>query len=239
MSHATGRLFLIPVVLAPDTAHRVISPEIREILPQIHHFYVENVRTARRFISSLQLGLNIPELQFAVLDKKTKAPALKGMLDLLAAGQNVGIMSEAGCPGIADPGSLAVRLAHENGLEVVPLAGPSAMFLTLMASGFNGQSFTFHGYLPIDKKERQQRIHEIEKESARLRRTQLFMETPFRNDSLFQDLLKHAHPETALCVAAEITSENAFIQTKKIHEWKKAVPELHKRPTVFALYAAD
>jgi len=236
MKMKIGKLYLIPTVLAENTAEKVISPEIREIVKNTQYFLVENVRTARRFISSLRLGLTIEDLQFEVLDKKTKPAELERIMQPIFSGVDVGVMSEAGCPGIADPGSAAVAYAHEKGIKVVPLTGPSSMFLALMGSGFNGQSFSFHGYLPIDKKDRINAIKQLEGESARHNKTQIFMETPFRNNHLFEDLKNTLQPHTKLCIAKNLTGSDEFIQTKTIMDWKKTKLDLHKIPVVFILY---
>ena len=230
-----GKLYLIPTVLAEDTADKVISDEIREIITHTKHYLVENVRTARRYISSLKLGVNIEGLHFEVLDKKTRRSELEGIMQPIFEGKNIGIMSEAGCPGIADPGSLAVAYAHEKNIQVVPLSGPSSMFLALMGSGFNGQSFAFHGYLPIDKKERIQAIKTLEVEAIKHKRTQIFMETPFRNNHLLKDLLETLHPDTLLCIAKNLTGSEEMIKSKTVRDWKKNPIDLHKTPTVFVL----
>jgi 16S rRNA (cytidine1402-2'-O)-methyltransferase len=232
-----GKLFLVPTVLAEDTAETVISPQVKEVIKNTRYFLVENVRTARRFISSLKLGLSIEDLHFEVLDKKTKGQELERIIKPVFEGNDIGIMSEAGCPGIADPGSLAVAFAHEKGIQVVPLSGPSSMFLVLMGSGFNGQSFAFLGYLPIDKKERIQAIKTLESESLRTKRTQIFMETPFRNNHLLEDLINTLHPATKLCIGKNLTGSDEYIKTKTIQSWKKEKLDLHKIPVVFALYA--
>ncbi|PSL01959.1 SAM-dependent methyltransferase [Cecembia rubra] len=232
-----GKLFLIPTVLAEGTAQKIISPQVKEVIHQTQYFLVENIRTARRYISSLKLGVNIEELYFEVLDKKTKEAELAKMMQPILEGNDMGVMSEAGCPGIADPGSIAVAYAHNKGIEVVPLSGPSSMFLALMGSGFNGQSFAFHGYLPIDKKERIQAIKNLEAESLRQKRTQIFMETPFRNNQLLEDLLQNLHPNTQLCIAKNLTGTDEFIQTRPIRDWQKFKLDLHKLPVVFVLSA--
>jgi 16S rRNA (cytidine1402-2'-O)-methyltransferase len=231
-----GKLYLIPTVLAENTAEKIISPEIREIVKNTGYYLVENVRTARRFISSLKTGITIDDLNFEILDKKTKPLELERMMQPLFSGQDVGVMSEAGCPGIADPGSAAVAYAHEKKIQVVPLTGPSAMFLALMGSGFNGQSFAFHGYLPIDKKDRINAIKQLEGESARHNKTQIFMETPFRNNHLLEDLKSTLSPHTKLCIAKNLTGSDEFIQTKTISDWRNTKIDLHKIPVVFILY---
>lgn len=232
-----GKLFLIPTILAEGTAEMVISSQVKEVVLYTQYFLVENIRTARRYISSLKLGINIDELHFEVLDKKTKESDLARMMQLLFEGKDLGLMSEAGCPGIADPGSAAVAYAHKRGIQVVPLSGPSSMFLALMGSGFNGQIFAFHGYLPIDKKDRIRVIKSLEAESLKHKRTQIFMETPFRNNQLLEDLLENLHPNTLLCIAKNLTGSDEFIQTKPIRDWKKIKLDLHKVPVVFVLSA--
>lgn len=230
---------MIPTILAENTADKVISPQVKDAVKNLSYFLVENVRTARRYISSLRLGLIIEELQFEVLDKSTKGAELERIMRPLFEGQDVGVMSEAGCPGIADPGSAAVAYAHAKGIKVIPLPGPSAMFLALMGSGFNGQSFAFHGYLPIDKKDRIQAIKSLETESAKSNRTQIFMETPFRNSHLMEDLKVTLNPDTKLCIAKNITGPDEMVLTKPVSEWRKAKLDLHKIPVVFVLYAGD
>lgn len=232
-----GILYLIPSVLAEGTAQQVISPQIKEVVQNTKYYAVENLRTARRYISSLRLGITIEELQMQVLDKKTKEHQVGQILAPLLEGHDMGVISEAGCPGIADPGALAVEFAHKRGIKVVPLTGPSSMFLALMASGFNGQSFAFHGYIPIDKKARIDAIKKLETDSAANYRTQIFMETPFRNNHLLEDLKNTLNPNTKLCVAKNITGQDEFIKTKTVAEWKKTNLDLHKIPTVFLIYA--
>ena len=231
-----GKLYLIPTVLAENSAEKIINLGTREIVKNTKYYLVENVRTARRFISSLRLGITIEDLQFEILDKKTKPAELERIMKPLFAGVDVGVMSEAGCPGIADPGSTAVAYAHEKKIQVVPLTGPSSMFLALMGSGFNGQSFAFHGYLPIDKQDRINAIKQLEGESARHNKTQIFMETPFRNNHLFEDLKSTLSPHTKLCIAKNLTGSDEFIQTKTIQDWRKTKLDLHKIPVVFILY---
>jgi len=187
---------MIPTVLAENTADWVISPQVKEVIANTKIFLVENPRSARRYISSLKLGINIEELHLEVLDKDTPPEQVSRLMMPLLNGADIGVISEAGCPGIADPGSLAVAFAHQKGIQVVPLSGPSSMFLALMGSGFSGQSFAFHGYLPIDKKERAAALKKLEQESVREKRAQLFMETPFRNNQLLADALASLSPQT-------------------------------------------
>lgn len=230
-----GKLFLIPNVLAENTANEVISPQIKEVVKHTKVYLVENLRTARRYISSLKLGVNIEEIHMEILDKKTKPEMINRLMQPLLNGADMGIISEAGCPGIADPGALAVAHAHVKGIQVIPLSGPSSMFLALMGSGFSGQSFAFHGYLPIDRKERSAALKALETESLREKRAQIFMETPFRNNQMLEDCLRTLSSNTKLCIAKNITAKDELILTKTIGEWKKLPIDLHKIPTVFIL----
>jgi 16S rRNA (cytidine1402-2'-O)-methyltransferase len=232
-----GKLFMIPTVLAENTAHWVISPQVQEVISHTKIFLVENPRSARRYISSLKLGINIEELQLEVLDKDTPPEQVSRLMMPLLNGADIGVISEAGCPGIADPGSLVVAFAHQKDIQVVPISGPSSMFLALMGSGFSGQSFAFHGYLPIDKKERAASLKKLEQESVREKRAQLFMETPFRNNQLLADALASLSPQTKLCIAKNLTATDELIQTKTIADWKNHPLDLHKIPTVFILQA--
>ena len=228
---------MIPTVLAENTAHWVISPQVKEVIVNTKIFLVENPRSARRYISSLKLGITIEELQFEMLDKDTPPEQVSRLMMPLLNGADIGVISEAGCPGIADPGALAVAYAHQKGIQVVPISGPSSMFLALMGSGFSGQSFAFHGYLPIDKKERAAALKKLEQESVREKRAQLFMETPFRNNQLLADALASLSPQTKLCIAKNLTAADELIQTKTIADWKNHPLDLHKVPTVFILQA--
>jgi 16S rRNA (cytidine1402-2'-O)-methyltransferase len=232
-----GKLFMIPTVLADNTAHWVISPQVQEVISHTKIFLVENPRSARRYISSLKLGINIEELHMEVLDKDTPSEQVSRLMMPLLNGADIGVISEAGCPGIADPGALAVAYAHQKGIKVVPISGPSSMFLALMGSGFSGQSFAFHGYLPIDKKERAMTLKRLEQESLREKRAQLFMETPFRNNQLLADALASLSPQTKLCIAKNLTAADELIQTTSIADWKNHRLDLHKVPTVFILQA--
>jgi 16S rRNA (cytidine1402-2'-O)-methyltransferase len=230
-----GKLFLIPNVLAENTAQSIISPQIKEIITHTKVYLVENLRTARRYISSLKLGVNIEELHMEILDKDTAPETINRLMQPLLNGADMGIISEAGCPGIADPGALAVAHAHHKGIQVVPLSGPSSMFMALMASGFSGQSFAFHGYLPIDKKEKAQALRKLENESTKEKRAQIFMETPFRNNQLLEDILSTLAPQTKLCIAKNLTASDELVLTKTVEEWKKLPIDLHKIPTVFII----
>lgn len=227
------KLYLIPVPLAENTAGKVLPAQVIESVAALDVFFVENIRTARRFISSLKLNKKIDELTFIELNKETPLTITWEHLSQLE--KDAGIMSEAGCPGIADPGAVAVNLAHQLGIQVVPLTGPSSILLTLMASGMSGQSFTFHGYLPIDKSQRKRSLQQIEKDALSRQQTQLFMETPFRNNALFDAILETCRPDTLLCIGANLTDPKEMIRTMTIEKWKKQKPDLHKIPTIFAI----
>jgi 16S rRNA (cytidine1402-2'-O)-methyltransferase len=237
-SGQNGTIFLIPTVIAPDTHHQVLSPQIQEAVNSINYYLVENIRTARRFLSAISIKTPIDQLQFELLNKKTSPEELPALMQPALTGHNIGIMSEAGCPGVADPGALAVSYAHQKGLRVVPLVGPSSILLALMASGFSGQTFTFHGYLPIDKDKRGRVIKLLEKQSQQYQQTQIFMETPYRNNQLFSDIVKHCHPKTLICVAKNVSGPDEYIKTQPVHAWRKKKPELHKVPTVFLLFSS-
>lgn len=234
MAQTKGTLYLIPTIIAEDTFD-CLAPQVKEVSNALTYFLVENIRTARRFLSALGVERPIPELEFEELSKKTSEAEVEKLMQPLLKGQDVGVMSEAGCPGIADPGARAVAWAHRHSVKVVPLVGPSSIFLALMASGFSGQSFAFHGYLPIQPKERGAAIQSLEQQAGKLRQTQIFMETPYRNEKLFQQILKTCHPQTQLCIARGVTGSEEMIRTLSIAEWRKETPALHKVPTIFLL----
>ena len=230
-------LYLIPTPLAPDTAAQVLTPPIAEAVARLDCFFVEELRTARRFISGLRTGRVIDETLFFELHKDTpEADTKRQLTDLLAQNRDAGILSEAGCPGVADPGAVAVRLAHQLGFRVEPLVGPSSILLALMASGMSGQSFVFHGYLPIDRAERSRALKQLETDARKRQQTQIFMETPYRNNALLADLLATGLPDTRLCIATNVTAPDALIQTKTIKQWKGGPPDLHRKPTIFLLF---
>jgi 16S rRNA (cytidine1402-2'-O)-methyltransferase len=227
-------LYLIPTTLAPETSEAVLPIQIKEAITRTDYYFVENIRTARRFISDLKIGKIIDNLHFFELTKDTPIADVRKYFSAVPRGQNIGIMSEAGCPGVADPGALAVKVAHQLGVKVMPLVGPSSILLALMASGFSGQSFVFHGYLPIDKIERSKKVKSLENESKK-QQTQIFMETPFRNNSFLEDLLNICQPDTMLCIACNVTGSDEMIQTKSVADWKNKKPDLHKKPTMFLI----
>jgi 16S rRNA (cytidine1402-2'-O)-methyltransferase len=233
-----GTLYLIPVTLGDDNIAKVLPPEVVSIAQQLNIFVVENEKTARHFLSTIKTNKPVRELQLLTLNEHTTDKELPALLQPLLAGVDVGLMSEAGCPGIADPGAKLAELAHRKGIKVMPLVGPSSILLSLMASGFNGQRFTFLGYIPADKAARIQRLKEIEKISNKHHETQIFIETPYRNQHLLEDILAHCSHATRLCIACNITLEDELIVSKTIAEWKKSpLPDLHKKPTVFLLLA--
>ncbi len=229
-----GQLFLIPSYLSSDNDLRFIAPQVSEVIKNVDHYLVENIRSARRFISSLKTGVVIDDLCFEILDKKTSWDDLYEWFDpILAHGKDIGVISEAGLPCLADPGNLAVSFAHQTDIPVIPMSGASSIQMALIASGFNGQQFTFHGYLPIDKPARAKKIKELEK-LARTGYTQLFMETPYRNERLFKDILSSCRAESFLSIAANISGKNEFIRTHTVGQWKSKSIQIHKIPAIFS-----
>ena len=229
-------LYLVPNVLAEGDWQSVLPAQVHGILTNTRYFIVENIRTARRFMKQVNREINIDECTFYEINKRTKAHDIPRFLKPLNEGNNVAVISEAGCPGVADPGADVVRLAHERGLKVVPIVGPSSILLALMASGMNGQDFAFRGYLPVKPQERTKALTALEKTIKNSKQTQIFIETPYRNNQLIADVLKSCGPATRFCIAANITGENEFIQSKTVQEWKKkGTPDLHKQPVIFLL----
>jgi len=229
-----GKIYMIPTTLGDSTIDAVIPKDVQQIIIGTKYFIVENIKTTRRFLKKVERGIDIDELQFFVLNKHTSSVELESFLNPALEGSNMGVISEAGCPGIADPGSDIVSIAHSKNIKVVPLIGPSSILLALIASGMNGQNFCFNGYLPKDRNLRIKKIKELERQAIS-GVTQIFMETPFRNNHLMEDLLKQCAPNTTLCLAADISLENEFIQSKKIIDWKKHAPNLSKRPCMFLI----
>ena len=237
MENNKGRLYLIPSPLGDNDPSEVIPQPVLESLKRFRTFVVEEVRTARRYLSKAGLKGHIGELQFHELNEHTDAATVEGYLRLFDGGNDVALISEAGLPAVADPGAQLVALAHRHGIEVVPAVGPSSLMLALMASGLNGQSFSFCGYIPAKTDERRSRLKTLEKVSAQLRQTQILIETPYRNDSLFADILSVCSPSVKVCVAANITMPDACIRTMKVSEWKKEGLVIGKRPCVFLILA--
>ncbi len=230
-----GVLYLVPNTLGnPDTSD-TIPGGITHRVNNIKLFIVENLRNARRYLKSLNREINIDSLTFFELNEHTAVEEIPSFLDKVEQGMDAAIISEAGVPGVADPGASVVRVAHEKGIRVVPLTGPSSILLALMASGLNGQSFCFHGYLPVKRSERIRKIRDLEQVAIRSEETQMFIEAPYRNDALLSDILDSCNSSTLLCIAADITLESEFIITKTCGAWKKKKPALHKRPVLFLL----
>lgn len=236
-SQHKGKLYLIPSTLGEIEPLEVLPLSIKRVVEDTTHFIVENEKTARRFIKRITPKKSQPSLVLYPLNKYTQAEEYASYLEPCLNGHDVGIISEAGCPGIADPGADIVALAHTKAIKVVPLVGPSSILLAMMASGMNGQQFSFNGYLPIDKQERRKEIKSLERRSAEQNQSQVFIETPYRNDKLLADMLQSLKKETRLCIAADITLGSEYIITKTVADWKKGVPDLHKRPTIFIIQA--
>ena len=229
-------LYLIPVTLGDTPLDKVLPSYNSEIIGGIRHFIVENVRSARRFLRQVDSQFDIDGSCFYELNKHTTPEEVGGFLRPLYDGKPVGVISEAGCPAVADPGADVVAIAQRKGLKVVPLVGPSSIILSVMASGFNGQSFAFHGYLPIKADERAKKLHQLEQRIYNEHQTQLFIETPYRNGKMIEDILKNCRPQTKLCIAANLTCDNEVVQTKSVKEWKGKAPDLSKIPCIFLLY---
>jgi 16S rRNA (cytidine1402-2'-O)-methyltransferase len=232
-----GKLFLIPNVIAENTQDKVLPLHLGESIREIQHFLVEDIRTARRFLSSLKIFSSIENLKFSILDKDTGANAMANLFEPVFAGFDIGVIPEAGCPGVADPGALAVDYAHQNEIQVIPLVGPSSILLALMASGLNGQRFAFNGYLPIETREAVKTIKDFESESKTKNQTQIFIETPYRNNQLLDKLLKTLLPGTMLTVALDLTGENEKVNTKTVKEWRAQTLEMPKKPAIFLFLA--
>lgn len=231
-----GKLYLIPTTMGDCDPMDVLPQTIKRSIDFIDHYIVENEKTARKSIKIVQPEKKQSELVLFTLNKHTENKEHLAMIQPLLEGKNMGLMSEAGCPGVADPGAVIVKIAHEKGIQVIPLVGPSSILLALMASGMNGQSFTFNGYLPIEKEEKKSALKFLEKLSFDKNQSQIFIETPYRNNKLLEDLIQILHPETHLCVATDITLPTEYIKTKKINAWKKEKVDLHKRPTIFIVH---
>jgi 16S rRNA (cytidine1402-2'-O)-methyltransferase len=232
----SGTLYLIPVPLGETPAETVIPSYNTGIINSITEFIVEDVRTARRHLKIMGIKNPIDTLIFHELGKHSDELQFESYLDALAQGKNIGLLSDAGCPGVADPGAAIVRIAHRKSFRVVPLTGPSSLLLALMASGSNGQQFIFHGYLPKERPDRIRKLKELERNALTLNQSQLFIETPFRNDHVFEDLLTTCKNDTLLCIACDITLSSEFIETKRISAWRARKPVLHKRPAVFIIF---
>lgn len=229
------KLYLVPNFLSESNWQNVLPAQVYTILTETKFFIVEDIRTARRFMKQVNREINIDECTFYEINKRTRSSEIPDFLAPLEKGNNVAVISEAGCPGVADPGADVVRLAHQKGFQVVPIVGPSSILLALMASGLNGQNFAFKGYLPVKPTDRIKEIAILEKRVINQKQTQIFIETPYRNNHIITDLLKTCSDSTLLCIAANLTGDNEMVQTKSIGDWKKSVPDLHKQPAIFLI----
>ena len=232
----TGKLYLIPTTLGESDPNDVLPASIGRTIDFIDNYIVENEKTARKFIKAINPKKVQAELNLSTLNKHTETKEHLSMIQPCLEGKNIGLMSEAGCPGVADPGAVIVKLAHEKGIQVIPLVGPSSILLAIMASGMNGQSFAFNGYIPIDKSEKRTALKALEKLSIDKNQSQIFIETPYRNNKMLEDILQALNPETHLCIASDITLPTEYIKTMKISAWKKANVDLHNRPTIFIIH---
>jgi 16S rRNA (cytidine1402-2'-O)-methyltransferase len=232
-------LYLIPVTLGETPVEQVIPSYNTTVVSNLKYFIVENIRSARRFLKKSNPVIDIDSLTFYELNKHTDKNMIADYLLPMKRGESVGIISEAGCPAVADPGADVVAIAQQEGYKVVPLAGPSSMLMAIMASGFNGQSFAFHGYLPIDASDRVKRLKQLESRSYNEDQTQLFIETPYRNRKLADDILLHCKPQTRLCIAMNISCKDEFIVTRRVKAWKGKLPDMHKKLCVFLIYKGE
>ena len=229
----SGKLYLIPTTMGAANSMQVLPIQVKEIMEELDIYIAENEKTARRHIKQLLPEKQQSILKFFSLNKFTEATEIPSFLNDCKEGKDVGLLSEAGCPGVADPGAEIVKIAHSEGIQVIPLVGPSSILLAMMGSGMNGQRFTFNGYLPIDKKERKKEIKDLERLSSEKQEAQIFIETPYRNNKLLEDFLHLLHPSTRLCVACDLTLPTEYIVTKPVSEWSKTKTDLHKRPAIF------
>ena len=235
MSNSKGKLYLIPTRLGDNPPLEVLPISIKKVIENIDYYIVENEKTARRFIKRISPSKSQPKLQLSVLNKYTTETEKNTYLNACLDGESVGLLSEAGCPAIADPGADIVSMAHQNNITVVPLVGPSSIVLALMASGMNGQSFAFNGYLPIDKNERKSNLKQLERLSAEHNQAQIFIETPYRNMKMLEDLKSVLHPNTKVCVACDLTLPTEYIKTMPAKDWSHSKEDLHKRPAIFII----
>ncbi|PLX06150.1 MAG: SAM-dependent methyltransferase [Marinilabiliales bacterium] len=235
MNKLGSKLFLIPNLIG-DTSPEMVTPAVLpSIVESLKHFIVEDVRNARRYLRKLSKDVIIDDLEFYTLNKHTTQEEISTYLNAAKNGFNIGLISEAGLPCVADPGNVIVEMAHNIGLQVVPITGPSSIFLALMASGLNGQNFAFNGYLPVDQNQRVKKLKELEQKVYKDKQSQIFMDTPYRNNKMFDDIISYLSPNTYLCVAVNVTCEDEFIMTMKIAKWKNNRPDLHKKPCIFII----
>jgi 16S rRNA (cytidine1402-2'-O)-methyltransferase len=230
-----GKLHLIPTLLGETNPEKVVPEEVLEVSRDLIHFIAENEKTARRYLKKAGTRIPLNDLIFYPLNKRTEATEIPQLIKPLLEGTDMGLISEAGLAGIADPGAAVVELCHKKGIQVIPHTGASSIILALIGSGFNGQQFTFHGYLPIDQSERKKAIRSMESVQRERGYTQIFMETPFRNDKLFEELVQVCNPQTLLSIARNITTEKELVKTMEIKDWIKKKPSLHKQPCIFSI----
>ena len=235
-TNSLGKLYLIPVTMGECDPMDVLPQTVKRAIELIDYYIVENEKTARKSIKAVLPEKKQSELVLFALNKHTDVKEHLSFIQPLLEGKNVGLMSEAGCPGVADPGAVIVKLAHEKGIQVIPLVGPSSILLAMMASGMNGQSFTFNGYLPIDKGDKKSALKNFEKLSFDKNQSQIFIETPYRNNKLVEDILQALQPSTHLCIATDITLPTEYIKTLRVADWKKTKVDLHNRPTIFIIH---
>ncbi|WP_299224352.1 SAM-dependent methyltransferase [uncultured Psychroserpens sp.] len=236
MNASLGKLYLIPTRLGDNPPLEVLPISVKKIIELVDDYIVENEKSARRFIKKIHSRKSQASLNLQLLNKYTQDHEIAHFLDICKDGKPMGLLSDAGCPGIADPGADIVKLAHENNIKVIPLVGPSSIVLALMSSGMNGQSFTFNGYIPIEKTERKASLKRMERLSYELNQTQLFIETPYRNNKVIDEICSTLHPQTRVCIACDITLPSEFIKTMTVNEWQKVKVDLHKRPAIFLIH---
>jgi 16S rRNA (cytidine1402-2'-O)-methyltransferase len=235
MLDSLGNLYLIPTRLGDNAPLEVLPISVKKIIESVDYYIVENEKTARRFIKKISSGKSQASLKINILNKYTEPNELSSFLEACQSGKSVGLLSEAGCPGIADPGAEIVKIAHQKNIRVIPMVGPSSILLALMSSGMNGQSFTFNGYLPIEKGERKTKLKQLERVSFDQNQSQIFIETPYRNNKMLEDICSALQNQTRLCVACDITLPTEYIKTKTVDEWKRTTVDLHKRPAIFVI----
>jgi 16S rRNA (cytidine1402-2'-O)-methyltransferase len=235
MNGSKGKLYLIPTRLGDNAPLEVLPISIKKIIEAVDDYIVENEKTARRFIKKISSDKSQPSLRINILNKFTEESELPTYLNVCLEGKHVGLLSEAGCPGIADPGAEIVKIAHQKGIQVVPLVGPSSILLALMSSGMNGQNFTFNGYLPIEKSKKKSKLKKLERLSFEQGQAQIFIETPYRNNNMLEDICASLKENTRVCVACDITLPTEYIKTKTVKEWKQTTVDLHKRPSIFII----
>ena len=235
MNTQKGKLYLIPTQLGDNAPLEVLPISVKKIIEAVDEYIVENEKTARRFIKKVSSGKSQASLKINLLNKFTQESELPSYLESCLLGKNIGLLSEAGCPGVADPGAEVVKIAHQKNIQVIPLVGPSSILLALMSSGMNGQSFAFKGYLPIDKSERKGALKNLERISLKENQSQIFIETPYRNNKMLEDIINCLQADTRLCIACDITLPTEYIKTKTVEEWKHEKIDLHKRPSIFII----